>query len=135
MHYLPKHKNSMTIQEACKRYLKAKAQYEEEIKKIQEEYASGVYSFRKGDVVIFKNFFYKEPTRCVIDTMHYLDPETMCKYRYGNFSNNIKVSGHLVDVDGYDTPFFKGGDQAVGVGFYSDDVIEVTSIQAKGRFR
>lgn len=125
----------MTIQEFCKRYKRAKDQYDEEIRKIQEEYAAGIYGFRKGDVVIFKNLFYKEPTRCVIEAMHYLDPETIYKNRYGNISTNIKVTGHRVDNEGYDISYFVGSEQTIGVGFYSDDVIEVTSIQAKGRFR
>ena len=125
----------MDISEVCRRYKLAKERYDKEMRAIEEEYAASKYSFKKGDVVIFKNVMYKEPTICVVDNMHYLSPETICKYRYDNICDNIEVSGYQVDSEGYYVPFFKGGGQAVSVGFRVNDVIEVTNIQPKLKFR
>lgn len=112
-----------------------KKRYEDELKAIQEEYASGKYRFKKGDIVIFKRLWDKTSTRCVISTMHYLSPETIFKYRHENLSDNIEISGEVVDEDGYYIPFFKGGNQTIGEKFRAEDVIEVTNIRPKMSFR
>ncbi len=125
----------MDISEVCRKYKLAKARYDKELKAIEEEYAASKYNFKKGDVVIFKNIMYKEPTLCVVDHMHYLSPETIYKCRYGNLCDNIKVSGYQVDSEGYYIPFFKGGNQAISVGFRAYDVIKVTDICPKLKFR
>jgi hypothetical protein len=66
-----------------------------------------------------------------IDTV----PETIFKYRYENLSDNIEISGEVVDEDGYYIPFFKGGNQTIGEKFRAEDVIEVTNIRPKMSFR
>ena len=115
--------------EVYSKYQRALNRFKNELRSIQKEYISSHYSFKLGDIVVFRNLFHKTPTFACIDNMClkgiFTDEKTYKNPR-------VEVHGFRVDEDGYLVPFRKGTSEPDTCGFSADDVIEVTNIQYKG---
>lgn len=121
----------MDQNEVYRRYQDATKRYCEELAAIQRDYIFSLYNFKKGDVVLFKNMYYKKPTLIVLDSIYFENN--------GNFTQEssyrnprIKISGHMVDEDGYDMTYFPTSTQTIDVIAYAADVMEVTTIIPRG---
>ena len=121
----------MDQNEVYRRYQGATKRYREELAAIQRDYIFSLYNFKKGDVVLFKNMHYKEPTLIVLDSIYFVNN--------GNFTQEssyrnprIMISGHMVDEDGYDKTCFPTSTQTIDVMAYAADVMEVTTITPRG---
>lgn len=121
----------MDSREVYKKYKSAKKRFYDELAAIQKEYISSHYTFKEGDIVKFKNMFYKNPTLIVLDAIYF---NNQGNYADENSYRNpvIRISGHMVDEEGYDKTYFPDSTQTIGVMASADDVIEVISMRPKG---
>ena len=123
----------MELSEVARRYESAKKRFLREIENIEEEYVLSKYKFKKGDIVRFKNLFYK-PTLVVVDSICLLTNQKFLEYR-SIMGSCVSINGHIVDEGGYNIPYFVGGNQCISVKFEAKDVFEVTNIIYKDQFR
>lgn len=123
----------MELSEVSRKYQIAKTRFLHEIREIEEEYILSKYNFKKGDIVRFKNAFYKS-TLIVVDEISFLQDKELLEPRW-IMEKSVKIQGHIVDEDGFSVPYFVGGSQPIGVALEAKDVYEVTGIKYKNRIR
>ena len=124
----------MDSYEVYQRYLNAKKRFNEELNAIQKAYISSNYKFKEGDIVKIKG----ERLESFTD---YLYVEKIFFYEHRDYPTDenykepiVKISGTLVDEDGYEVPFCPPISYSPIERDYSvcDVEIEVTNIRYKG---
>ena len=118
----------MDSNECYRRYKSARIRFNNELEAIRKEYISSNYSFKEGDIVRFKNYFYKTHTLVCIERLYFTAKLEDDRYKYPH----VGVDGFVVDEEGYLVPIIKGGSQPCSCLFEADDIIEVTTIKYKG---
>ena len=121
---------NMEISEVNKRYKIAKAKFLNEIRNINNQYVLSNFKFKEGDVVRFKNKYYK-PTLAVVDKIYFIGRFDLGGHRVECVTKNtiISIDGHVVDENGYDIYIYR---DLLTCMFEPNDVFEVTNIKPKG---
>lgn len=121
----------MNSSDVYDKYKSAKRRFYEELGAIQKAYISSHYAFKEGDVVVFKNIYYRAPTLIAIDSVFFNNQGNLAdENSYRN--PRVVVSGHIVDDEGYDKTIFPDSTQTIGVMASANDIIEVTNLRPKG---
>ena len=110
-------------QSARNRFNSARKSYNKELRDIQKEYITSVYSFWEGDIVLFRNGWYKTPTLAYIEHLYFIGDNEVSKYK----EPRVEVIGFGVDEEGY---LVSG--MLSSYKFSAKDVIEKTTIKYKG---
>ena len=118
----------MDANECYRKYRNARMRFANELETIEKDFISSNYSFKKGDIVRFKNYFYQTPKLVCIEKLYLTAKKEDDRYRYPH----VAVYGFVVDEEGYLVPIMKGGSQPTSCSFDADEIIEVTAIQYKG---
>lgn len=121
----------MDATEVYRRFKNAQKRFYQELSTIQREFISSNFKFKEGDVVWFKNYHYKAPTLIVIDSIYFHNTGDYAEERFYQ-RPVIKISGHMVDEEGYDITYFKDSDQAVSVDLNPEEITQITTIKPKG---